>query len=239
MDTLSDDLLLLAIDPNRGRVRAVHLVRYGLMGAELIRLVASELVLIKDGRLVVAESASATGDLQLDTALASIANSASKPPKPKSWASKPRRGIVTGYLTKLANAGKIQRSAGARARWQVADTDGLATARARLDAIAGGTGQVDLEQAAYGGLVHAVQLDRLLYRGWDNRAVRKRLKEIAQGKWTAPATEPAPADAADAADAAGQAEQTAISAATQAAIAVAIDAAVHAATAAAAAASSG
>jgi hypothetical protein len=235
MDTLSDDLLLLAIDPNRGRVRAVHLVRYGLIGAELIRLVASELVLIKDGRLVVAESASATGDLQLDTALASIAG-ASKPPKPKSWASKPRRGIVTGYLTKLANAGKIQRSAGARARWQVADTDGLATARARLDAIAGGTGQVDLEQAAYGGLVHAVQLDRLLYRGWDNRAVRKRLKEIAQGKWTAPATEPAPADAADAA---GQAEQAAISAATQAAIAVAIDAAVHAATAAAAAASSG
>lgn len=235
MDTLSDDLLLLAIDPNRSRVRAVHLVRYGLMGAELIRLVASELVLIKDGRLVVAESASATGDLQLDTALASIAG-ASKPPKPKSWASKPRRGIVTGYLTKLANAGKIQRSAGARARWQVADTDGLATARARLDAIAGGTGQVDLEQAAYGGLVHAVQLDRLLYRGWDNRAVRKRLKEIAQGKWTAPATEPAPADAADAA---GQTEQAAISAATQAAIAVAIDAAVHAATAAAAAASSG
>jgi hypothetical protein len=230
MDTLSDDLLLLAIDPNRGRVRAVHLVRYGLIGAELIRLVASELVLIKDGRLVVAESASATGDLQLDTALASLAG-ASKPPKPKSWASKPRRGIVTGYLTKLANAGKIQRSAGARARWQVADTDGLATARARLDAIAGGTGQVDLEQAAYGGLVQAVQLDRLLYRGWDNRAVRKRLKEIAQGKWTAPAAEPA--------DAATQAEQAAISAATQAAITAAIDAAVHAATAAAAAASSG
>ncbi|HEY3907116.1 MAG TPA: GPP34 family phosphoprotein [Streptosporangiaceae bacterium] len=230
MDTLGDDLLLLAIDPKRGRVRAVHLVRYGLMGAELIRLVASELVLIKDGRLVVAEPATATGDLQLDTALASIAD-ASKPPKPKSWASKPRRGIVTGYLTKLANAGKIHRSAGTRARWQVADQAGLATARARLDAIAVGTGPVDLEQAAYGGLAHALQLDRLLYRGWDNRAVRKRMKEIAQGKWTAPAAEPA--------DAAIRAEQAAISAATQAAITAAIDAAVHAATAAAAAASSG
>lgn len=227
MDTLSDDLLLLAIDPRRGRVRAVHLVRYGLMGAELIRLVASGLVLIKDGRLVVAEPATATGDLQLDTALASIA-SASKPPKPKSWASKPRRGIVTGYLTKLANAGKIQRSAGTKARWQVTDTDGLATARARLDVIAAGTGPVDLEQAAFGGLVHAVQLDRPFYRGWDNRAVRKRMKEIAQGKWTAPATEPA-----------DEADQAAISAATQAAIEVAIDAAVYAASAAAAAASSG
>jgi hypothetical protein len=226
MDTLGDDLMLLAIDPKRGRIRNDYLVKYGLIGAELIRLVASGLVVIRDGRLIVADPVATPGDAQLDAALASIA-SARRPPKPKSFASRPRRGIVTGYLDKLATAGKIQRSARGRARWSVVDQDGLARARARLDAIAAGTGQVDLEQAAYGGLVHAVQLDRPLYPGWSNRAVRKRMREIARGKWRATAADLAgPADAAT-------------SAAIQAAIAAAIDAAVYAATAAAATASSG
>jgi len=226
MDTLGDDILLLAIDPKRGRVRNAHLVKYGLMGAELIRLVASELVVIRDGRLIVAGPVAAPGDAQLEAALASVA-SARKPPRPKSFASRPRRGIVTGYLDRLAAAGKIQRSSGARARWSVVDQEALASARSRLDAIATGTGQVELEQAAYGGIVHAVQLDRPLYPGWKNRAVRKRMREIARGKWTAPAADLAgPVDAA-------------VSAATHAAIAAAIDAAVYAATAAAAAASSG
>ena len=117
---------------------------------------------------------------------------------------------------------------GVRAKWWIADQDALATARARLDAIATGTGPVDLTAAAYGGLAHAASLDRLLYRGWDNRGLRKRMQQVAKGKWTAPADNDVDQDA-----------HAVISAATQAAVAAAVEAAVYAATAAAAAASAG
>jgi Golgi phosphoprotein 3 (GPP34) len=229
MDTLGDDLILLSIDPKSGRAREVYVLRYGLAGSELIRLVARGLVTISGGRLVVTGGAAtgdaatgdaATGDAQLDAALASIAG-ARRPPTPKGWVARPRRDITPGYLAKLEAAGRIQRAPGAgpKARWWIADQNGVAAVRARLDVIATGTGPVDLEQAAFGGLVHAVQLDRVLYRGWDKRALRRRLKQVAQGKWT----EPVVAEASPAAEA----------------LAVAIDAAVDAATAAATAANTG
>lgn len=232
MDTLGDDLILLAIGPDGGRVRQADTVRYGVAGSELVRLVAKGLVKIDGGRLIAVETASggaatassATGDLELDAALASIAGRG-KPPKPASWVGRPRRGLIDGYLTKLETEGRIQRLPGARARWQITDRDALASAKARLDAIATGTGPVDLTAAAFGGLAHAASVDRLYYRGWDNRAIRKRMQQVAKGKWTAPAS----ADA-------DRAEHAAISEATRAAVAAAVDAAVHAATAAAAAA---
>lgn len=220
MDTLSDDLTLLALDPDRGRIREPWLVKYGLAGSELIRLVARGLVKIDGGRLV-APVSTTTGDALLDVALASIAG-AGRPTTPKKWVSKPRNEIVRDYLEKLAEAGRIQQAAGVKARWWISDQAAAAGLRVRLDAIATGTGMVDLEQAAFGGLAHAVHLDRWIYRGWDNRAVRKRMKQVAQGRWTMPA-----------ADTANLASHAAISAATQAAIAAAIDAAVDAATAAA------
>jgi len=244
MDTLGDDLVMLAIGTDGGRVRQADMLKYGVAGSELVRLVAKGLVTIEGGRLIVAEPASgsgsvpgpgpgpgrgpagsATGDLELDAALATIAGRR-RPPTPKSWVARPRRGLINGYLTKLATAGKIQRSPGARTRWWIADQDALATARGRLDAIATGTGPVDLIAAAYGGLAHAAHVDRLLYRGWGNRGLRKRMQQIANGKWTAPADSDADA-------------HTAISAATQAAVEAAVDAAVHAAAAAATAAASG
>jgi hypothetical protein len=40
MDTLGTDLVLLAIDPGKGRIRLETNLRYGLMGSELIRLAA-------------------------------------------------------------------------------------------------------------------------------------------------------------------------------------------------------
>ena len=68
-------------------------------------------------------------------------------------------------------------------RWQVSDTAREAQVRARLDAIAGGTGQVDLADAAYGGLAHASGLPARLYGGIASRHLRRRLSEIANGGW--------------------------------------------------------
>jgi hypothetical protein len=131
-------------------------------------------------------------------------------------------------------------------RWRITDVARAADARARLDAIVHASGPVDTWQAAYAGLASASGLGPVLYPGWDNRGLRKRLDQIAEGKLTMPvATGPAGdptgqadrqiADAAQAAtraasDAAARAAQAASGAATDAAVQAATDAAVHAAT---------
>src|SRR5262249_57789081 len=99
----------------------------------------------------------------------------------------PRRGSCDAYLARLAAAGVIQRQEQTRlgfirvTRWQITDPARVADARARLDAIAKSTGQVDLSQAAFGGLAHAIGLAGRLYRGRDGRDRRKRLELVADG----------------------------------------------------------
>ena len=93
-------------------------------------------------------------------------------------------------------------------------------------------GTVDTAQAAYAGLAHAIGLGAVLYRGWENRVVRKRLEQIAKGEWSAGAVAAAGRDA-DAADATSlttaAVTQAAIQAAQQAAIQASVDAATSAA----------
>jgi hypothetical protein len=68
--TLGEDLLLLSIRPDQGRIATLPQIDYGLMGAELVRLAASGRIDIAGNRIVVNDSA-ATSDAELDA----IANS--------------------------------------------------------------------------------------------------------------------------------------------------------------------
>jgi len=234
VDTLGEDLVLLSLSPRSGRVTTAQKIGYGLMGSELVRLVAMGRIGIQSGRLHVL-NAGPTGDAQLDVALTDIAR-ARRPPKVEHWVGRPRRGICAAYLERLAAAGCVQERGGLLTRWRVADSTRLARARARLDAIATSAGRIDLGQAAFGGLAHAIGLDAVLYPGWGNRATRKRFQEVAKGQWTEPFTPDRAAPPAEVAtgDAAGHASRaahhSASHAATHAATGAATDAAVHAAT---------
>ena len=53
MDTLGDDLVLLSLGPDSGRVRTAQKIGYGLMGSELVRLAASGRVDVQAGRIIV------------------------------------------------------------------------------------------------------------------------------------------------------------------------------------------
>jgi Golgi phosphoprotein 3 (GPP34) len=230
---LGEDLLLLSIRPDQGNIATLHQIDYGLMGAELVRLAASGRIDIADNRIVVQGSA-ATGDAELDAALASITQ-ARRPPRPRAWVGKPRRGIRDAYLARLVSAGAI--AAGTqgifgRARWQIVAPARVAEARARLDTIANSGGTVGTAEAAFGGLAHAVGLDRMLYPGLGGRQLRKRLTEVAKGQWTVTAVSGAVADSVR------SATDAAIMASTAAATQAAVDAAVQAAIAASAAATS-
>ena len=226
LDRLGEDLVLLSLADD-GRIVNRKRLDFGLMGSELVRLAAGGRVTIESNRVVVQDRAPC-GDAELDAALASLAGTR-RGARPKAWVGHPRPGICDAYLDRLATAGAVRPERVERlgifpvTRWRVADPARRASARARLDEVALSDAPVSTAQAAYAGLAHAVGLPALLYRGWDNRHVRKRLERIAKGEWAAAAVSAASKDATAAAS------QAAISAAQQAAVAAAVDAATAAA----------
>jgi len=233
MQTLGEDLLLLAVRPN-GTLGVAAKLRFGLSGSELVRLAAARRVDIARGRIVVLDAAP-TGDPMLDAALGSMQDRR-REPAAKAWVARSRPGLVERYLDRLAAAGTIRPERRKVlgflpvTRWVVVDTARLAGARAKLDAIASGSGSIDAEQAAYAGLAGAIGLTSLIYPGVAGAAARKRLKDAARRDRQAKAV----ADAADSGDAAaraatGAALDASVRAATEAAVSAAVDAATAAA----------
>lgn len=210
-------------------------LRFGLSGAELIRLTAMRRVDIERGRIVVLDP-SPTGDALLDDALASMQDRG-RPQTAKNWVARHRAGLTRRYLDRLVAAGTIRlerrKTLGfiPADRWIVADAGRLAQAKARLDAIAYGSGGVSAEQAALAGLASAIGLSRLRYPRSADRAAVKRLRTVRR--------EQSPGAVAGAVDATDAATRAAIQAATDAAISASIDAATSAATEAAQHAASG
>jgi hypothetical protein len=233
LDSLGEDLVLLSVTPDAGRIGTAHRIAFGLMGSELVRLADAGRISIAANRIIVQDPAPC-GDAALDAALDSLAK-ARRQLRPKNWVSHPRRGICDAYLARLAGAEQgTKLGIFPTTRWRITDAGRLADARARLDAIALSAGQVDTAQAAYAGLAHAVGLGSLLYPGWANRHVRKRLEQIAKREWAATAASRAMATGTDATDAVPDvsveaASQAAVHAASQAAVQAAVDAATAAA----------
>lgn len=237
MENLGEELTLLSIRPDKGTVATAQRISYGLMGAELIRLAARGRIEIERDRVSVRD-ASPTGDPELDTALASLIR-ARRPPRAQAWVGSPRRGIVLAYLGRLVAAGALraERRVFGTTRYRIADPARVAQTRARLDAIAMSGGMVTTEQAAFGGLTHAIGLDLMLYPGRAGGPVRKRLLEMGKGQWTVAAVTGASAAAASRAAsaaastaAARAASRAATHAATQAATRAAAQTAMDAAT---------
>jgi Golgi phosphoprotein 3 (GPP34) len=240
MDELGEDLLLLAARPD-GTLPLPDKLRFGLSGAELVRLAAAGRVDIVRGRIAVLDPAP-TGDPLLDEALASMAGRR-REPTAKAWVALDRSGHVERFLARAEAAGFIRSERRERlgfipvTRWVVADTARAAQARARLEAVAASTGPVDLEQAALAGLAYAIDLERVVFPGWAGAPARKRLRQLAKGgPVTADVTTAAAGgDAAAAASAAAMAAAgAAVSAASQAAVSAATAAATAAAASAAA-----
>ena len=241
MDELCDDLLLLAVRPDGTLALPAHL-RFGMSGAELVRLAAARRVDIERGRIVVLDT-TPTGDGLLDAALASMTGGR-RGPSAKAWVARHRPGLVHFYLGRAEAAGTIRSERGTRlgfipvTRWLVTDTARAAAARARLEAVAASTGPVSQEQAALAGLAAASGVALVAFPGRAGGAARKRLREAgkrdpgATAAINAAAADNATAAAADAAvrSAADAATRAAMDAAVRAATDAAVNAAVNAAT---------
>lgn len=231
METLGDDLVLLSILPN-GVIGAAAKLQYGLSGSELVRLAALRRVGIEHGRIIVLDQAP-TGDVLLDEALASMHGG----PTAKAWVARNRDELVRRYLERLATAGTIQLERRKALGfipvngWTVLDTARMAAARARLDAIAHGTGGADTSATVLAGLAAAIGLPPLIYPGLRGSAARRRVTREARGRRAATEmTQAASTVAAVTPDAATlAATDAAVRAATDASVQASIDAATQAA----------
>ena len=201
LSRLGEDLLLLAVRPRDGSIVTAAQINFGLMGSELVRLAALRRVDIAGDRIIVLHR-DPTGDPSW--------TGAGQPGRRAAAAAQARGSAIPGAgsgtptWSRLVAAGALSQRAGRAPRPQALDghraaarpAGGAGPARRHRSVSAG---PVDMIQAAFGGLAHAVGLDRLLYpRFADRPRCAGGWPRSRQGKWTTPDS-PRRSSAADAA----------------------------------------
>ncbi|MDR8407903.1 GPP34 family phosphoprotein [Nonomuraea sp. 3-1Str] len=186
--TIAEELLLLAYSEDEGKqlVGSAQLDP-ALSGALLAELAVNGRIELSD-KTVTVKDPTPLGDEELDAALARIA-AEGKERKPVWWvqrlmAGKPRPRL----LTRLAETGVLTEQRGKvlgifpTTRWPEADGSVEANVRERVASALGGA-DPDPRTAVLIALLHAAKIDRKAFPG----ASKERVKEIAEGAWTADA----------------------------------------------------
>jgi hypothetical protein len=191
--TLTDDLVLLLLDPDTGRsvVDSTSLDR-GIGGALLLDLATRDRIGVDgDGawaRLHVTDPAP-TGDALLDEALARLAG---KPLRAQKAVERLARRTRMPVLERLAERGLVRRE---RARvlglfpattWLPADPAPRAALHRRVEAVLRAGETPDQHVALLISLLHALQAEHKVVDG-RRRELRARAKEVAAGDWAGPA----------------------------------------------------
>jgi hypothetical protein len=186
--TLTEDLVLLLLDPGTGRsvVDSTSLDR-AIGGALLLDLATRERI-VADGdgaraRLSVVDAAPA-GDALLDTALARL----DKPLRAQKAVERLARGTRTLVLERLVERGLVRRE---RSRllgvlpvttWPPVDAGPREELRRRVAAVLLDGAQPDQHLALLISLVHAVKAEHKIVDG-SRRRLRARAAEVADGEW--------------------------------------------------------
>ena len=192
MVTLAEDLYLLASNGSTGRL-LIDPARLdlGLGGALLMDLALRGHVGLVDSH-VVATTGPSTGDALLDTAMLAIAGDP-KGHGPDHWVRHLGRGAHRAVQDHLLAAGVLRRDDDRLLHvipvHRTHETDGRLHHRLQEqldDAVALGH-PPSQETAALASLALTIGLERQLFPRSDRYEVRRRMAEIAEGRWVAPA----------------------------------------------------
>jgi hypothetical protein len=192
MATLAEDLYLLASNASTGRllIDTAHLDP-GLGGALLLELALRRHVGLV-GSHVVVTTGPPTGDQLLDTALTIIVGEP-KGHGPDHWVRHLGRGAHRAVQDNLVDAGVLRREDDRLLRvipiHRTSESDGRLHRQLQQqleDAVVLGH-RPSQETAALASLALAIGLDRQLFPRSDPHEVRRRMAEIADGSWVAPA----------------------------------------------------
>jgi Golgi phosphoprotein 3 (GPP34) len=186
LETLGEDLILLSPPAGReGRIIPPVKLDYGLIGSELVRLVAAGHVGVVNGQIkLLTDGPPSTADPNLVDAYTSMKFG---PATAKRWVSRRfRKGIADTYLRQLEAKG-VLRSEDHKwlklfptTHWFIVDERRAADVRRRLDEISAGGEPIGIEDRALAGLACAVEFGDRLYPGETGKERRERLKQIAR-----------------------------------------------------------
>jgi hypothetical protein len=188
MVSLAEDLFLLACDEATGRARIpTTYLELGLGGALLLDLVLRDRLALVDEHVAVVASAR-TGDSLLDAALGAVVAGAQRH-EPEYWvrhlakgtrAAVQRRLVAAGVL--LADDHKVLGLVAVHHTHQVDDRMEHELVRGLRDVVILDR-PASRDTAALVSLALAVGLEQHLFPRADRRAVRQRMREIADGEW--------------------------------------------------------
>ena len=193
MASLSEELLLLALDDEKGSVgmNASSTLDTALAGAQLLDLFLADRLALENDRVVVAD-ASPTGDPVLDEALGRIAGD-EKSRKPDTWIPKLTKGLRTRLLAELVDKGAVIADAKKflgfipHTRHPARDTAVEDEVRARLRTTLLDDAPPDERTAALAAVIQAADLESLFLSRDERKAAKTRLKELAAGETISPA----------------------------------------------------
>jgi hypothetical protein len=194
MTTITEDLVLLLLDPGSGRAIVDSTSLDRAVGGALLLDLSTLGRLTADGtgaraRLTVADS-STTGDPLLDAALARLEGR--HPLRAQKAVERLARKTREPVLQRLVERGLVRRDRGRLlgvfpvTTWPAADTGPVTELRRRIaEVLLDGAGP-DQHVALLISLVHAVKVEHKLVDG-PRRQLRARADQVAQGDWAGPA----------------------------------------------------
>jgi hypothetical protein len=203
---IAEDLLLLLYDDETGKpVTGSPGLDYALAGAVLIELTLQHKLDItgpnggeKPGRLKVLDGAP-TGDAIVDERLSYVVSKPGK--KPKDQIGKLSKHLRDQLLTRLAERGVLQAEQGRVlglfpvTRWPAKDARHEAEVRAQLASVLKVGTTPDERTGALIALMSALNVvPKVVTDAVDNRALKRRAKEIADSDWAADAVKKAVAE---------------------------------------------
>lgn len=193
---LTQELLLIALDEETGKRSKTDTIDYGLAGAALIEMAMAGKVDVIDKKIQVLDPTPG-GDPVIDELLA---EAAAKPRKPDAFIMKYYRKMSQKVGQQLAAAGILSEETKHHLgfipsqRYVEADGGAEAEIRARLNAAVLRGAQPDDRTAALVALIHATELTKQAFPGQSPRALKPRIKELAEGDWGADAVRRAVSD---------------------------------------------
>lgn len=191
--TLPEELLLLALDPVRGRpLSNPTYLRYGLAGAALADLEATGRIAVERGERITVTNPLPLGDPILDGALATLPAPAKggRGVKAQRWVRGAGRTVHGLCLRRLEERGALRRQVHRALglfpyeRFPAGATDLAGPARARFRA-AVDAGLPERRARLLAAHSSAIGLDAKLLPGGAFRPLRRELKRLVKEEWTA------------------------------------------------------
>jgi Golgi phosphoprotein 3 len=190
MQTLAEDLLLLALDDDNGTVPWQHstALPHGLGGALLMDLVLQGRIDVV-GKKVVVTSAASTGDDILDEALVTIGESKRRHDA-KHWVSKlgGRSGLKEQLARRLVERGILEEQEKVflwvfrSNRYPTSNPEVEASLRQQIHDVVLSGEDPDVRTLMLLSLVHACDLGDVLFTRDERKRAKQRIKELVEGE---------------------------------------------------------